>query len=85
MLTSYDLLKLAGGINRLRQWIYNPINPANSRAHLMPTDEGTERMIALDCDLLRVETLLEEVADGEVLAFGLAAQVKGILIPAVRS
>ncbi len=85
MMAPYELYTLADGVGQIRTWLWNPENPAQSVAHNMPTDEGTELMIDLETTLLRVETLLNAVADGERPAFGLAAEVRGILIPAVAS
>lgn len=81
----YDLYALADGIGQLRTWLWNPENPEHSVAHKMATDEGTERMIDLESDLLRVEHLLNTVADGDRPAFGLMNEARGLLLPAVRS
>jgi hypothetical protein len=80
----YTLYALADGIGRVRAWLWNPDDPAHSVAHPMPTDEGTELMIDLESELLRVEALLNAVADGERPERGLANEVRGILVPAVR-
>jgi hypothetical protein len=82
-MTPYELYALAGGIGIIRTWLWNPENPAQSVAHNMVTDAGTELMIDLESTLLRVEHLLNAVADGERPAFGLAAEVKGILTPVI--
>ena len=80
----HQLLLATDAINAVRQWLYNPNDPNNSVAHRMPTDEGTERMLRLELDLLRIEEMVGAVADGERPEFGLLNEVRGLLVLAVR-
>jgi hypothetical protein len=80
----YTLYTLADGVGRIRSWLWNPADPEHSVAHNMATDAGTELMIDLETTLLRVETLLNAVADGERSEHGLMNEVRGLLTLAVQ-
>ena len=78
MTRSDALLCATDTIFDTRQWL-------TGIAERMPTDEGTEAMIRLELDLLRVEDMVGDEADAPEPTPGFMNQVSGILVPAVRS